>query len=122
MSDFVFLFRSTAADQHEAMGTPERAQRSMQAWVAWIGDLEKKGHLKNPGQPLERSGKVVRGKEKAVTDGPFAEAKDLVMGFIVVEAKDLEQAVTLAQDCPMVTGGGGSVEIRPVMSLPETKR
>ena len=117
MSDFVFLFRSTAAEQHEAMGTPERAQRSMQAWVAWIGDLEKKGHLKNPGQPLERSGKVVRGKEKAVTDGPFAEAKDLVLGFIVVQAKDLEQAVTLAQACPIAIGGG-SVEIRPVMTLP----
>ena len=99
------------------MGTPERAQRSMQAWVAWIGDLEKKGHLKNPGQPLERSGKVVRGKEKAVTDGPFAEAKDLVLGFIVVKAKDLEQAVTLAQACPIGIGGG-SVEIRPVMTLP----
>jgi len=117
MSDFVFLFRSTAAEQHEAMGTPERAQRSMQAWVAWIGELETKGQLKNPGQPLERSGKVVRGKEKAVTDGPFAEAKDLVLGFIVVEAKDLEQAVTLAQACPIVIGGG-SVEIRPVMTLP----
>jgi hypothetical protein len=118
MSDFVFLFRSTAAEQHEAMGTPERAQRSMQAWVAWIRDLETKGHLKNPGQPLERSGKVVRGREKAVTDGPFAEAKDLVLGFIVVEAKDLEQAVTLAEGCPIVIGGGGSVEIRPVMTLP----
>jgi hypothetical protein len=117
MSDFVFLFRSTAAESHEAMGTPERAQRSMKAWVAWIGDLEKKGHLKNPGQPLERSGKVVRGKEKAVTDGPFPEAKDLVLGFIVVEAKDIEQAVTLAQGCPIAIGGG-SVEIRPVMTLP----
>jgi hypothetical protein len=115
MSDFVFLFRSTAAEQHEAMGTPERAQRSMQSWVAWIRDLETRGLLKNPGQPLERSGKVVRGK--AVTDGPFAEAKDLVLGFIVVEAKDLEQAVTIAESCPIAIGGG-SVEIRPVMTLP----
>ena len=117
MSEFVFLFRSTAAEQQEAMGTPERAQRSMQAWVAWIRDLEAKGNLKNPGQPLERSGKVVRGKD-TVTDGPFAEAKDMVLGFIVVEAGTLEQAVTLARACPMVVGGGGSVEIRPVMKSP----
>jgi hypothetical protein len=121
MSDFVFLFRSTAEDANEAMGTPERAQRSMQAWVAWIGDLEAKGHLKNPGEPLERSGRVVRGQGNAVTDGPFAEAKDLVLGFIVIEAKDLERAVELAKACPMAVGGG-SVEIRPVMKLPEVAR
>jgi hypothetical protein len=118
MSDFVFLFRSTLEDQQEAMGTPERAQRSMQAWMGWIRALEAKGHLKNPGQPLERSGKVVRGREKTVTDGPFAEAKDLVLGFIIVEAGDLDHAVQLASDCPMVAGGGGSVEIRPVMKSP----
>ena len=118
MSDFVFLFRSTQAQQSEAMGTPERAQRSMEAWVAWIRDLEAKGHLKNPGQPLERTGKVVRGKGTPVTDGPFAEAKDLVLGFIVVEAKDLERAVELAAACPIAIGGG-SVEVRPVMKLPE---
>ena len=92
MSEFVFLFRTTEADQREAMGTPERAQRSMQAWLAWMRDLEAKGHLKNPGQPLDRAGKVVRGPKGAVTDGPYVEAKDLVAGFIVVEARDLAQA------------------------------
>jgi hypothetical protein len=117
MSEFVLLFRSSEADYLENMGTPELAQRSMQAWVAWIRDLEAKGNLKNPGQPLERSGKVVRAKGN-VTDGPFAEAKDLVLGFIVVQAADLEHAARLARDCPMVVGGGGSVEIRPVMRSP----
>jgi hypothetical protein len=117
MSEFVFLFRATEAQQREAMGTPERAQQSLQAWRAWIQDLEAKGHLKDPGQPLDRTGKVVRGRKKVVTDGPYAEAKDLVLGFIVIEARDLEQAVKLASDCPMVEGGG-AVEIRPVLSLP----
>jgi hypothetical protein len=117
MSEFVFLFRSSEADYQENMGTPERAQRSMQAWMAWIRDLEAKGHLKNPGQPLERTGKVVHAKGE-VTDGPFAEAKDLVLGFIVVEAADLAHAAKLARECPMVVGGGGSVEIRPVMKSP----
>ena len=115
MSDFVFLFRATEAEQREAMGTPERAQQSLQSWLAWIRDLEAKGHLKNPGQPLEPTGKVVRGKNKLVTDGPYAEA-DLVLGFIVIEARDLTQAVELSTACPMLEGGG-SVEIRPVGKL-----
>src|SRR5690348_14320375 len=92
-SEFVFLFRSSEADYLEHMDTAELAQRSMLAWVAWIRDLEAKGSLKNPGQPLERSGKVVRAKGN-VTDGPFAEAKDLVLGFIVVEATDIEHAAS----------------------------
>jgi len=117
MSEFVYLFRASEAERREAMGTPERAQRSMQVWMAWIRDLEAKGHLKDRGQPLERGGKVVRGKKKVVTDGPYAEAKDLVLGFLVVEARDLAQASELSTGCPMLDGGG-SVEIRPVMKSP----
>ena len=113
MSEFVYLFRASDAGRREALGTPENAQRSLQAWLSWIRELEAKGHLKNPGQPLEPAGKVVRGAKKMVTDGPYVEAKELVLGFIVVEARDLAQAVELAGDCPMVLGGG-SVEVRPV--------
>jgi hypothetical protein len=121
MSQFVYLFRASEAEQVEHMGTPERAQQSMQAWLSWIRELEAKGHLKDPGQPLERTGKVVRGKTKLVTDGPFVEVKDLVAGFIVVEARDLAQALELSKGCPMLDGNG-SVEIRPVMSSPFENR
>jgi hypothetical protein len=116
MSEFVYLFRSSEAERRDAIGTPERAQRSLQAWLAWIRELEAKGHLKNPGQPIAPAGKVVRGKKKVVTDGPYVEGKDMVLGFIIVEARDLAQAVELATGCPMLEGSG-SVEIRPVEAL-----
>jgi hypothetical protein len=116
MSEFVFLFRSTEAGRREAMGTPERAQRSLQTWLSWIHDLEAKGRLKHRGQPLDPTGKVVRGKDRVVTDGPYAEAKDLVLGFIVIEARDLAEAVEVSTGCPIVEAGG-SVEIRPVGNL-----
>jgi len=113
MSEFVYLFRATEAEQREAMGTPEHAQQSMQAMLAWFRNLEAKGHLKNPGQPLDPTGRVVRGKPAVVTDGPYVEAKDMVLGFSIIEARDLAQAVELATRCPMVEGGA-VVEIRPV--------
>src|SRR5262245_5640530 len=116
MSEFVFLYRATEEARREAMGTPERAQKSMQAWLSWIRELEAKGHLKNPGQPLDSAGKVVRGKNKLVSDGPYVEAKDLVLGFTVIEARDGDEAAELAKGCPILEGGG-SVEIRPVRSL-----
>src|SRR5215831_8482258 len=102
MSEFIYLFRATLAGRQEAMGTPERAQRSMQAWLGWIRELETKGHLKNPGQPLDPTGSVVSGKKRVITDGPYAEAKDVVLGFVVIEASDLAQAVELSKGCPML--------------------
>jgi hypothetical protein len=115
MSDFIYLFRTTEAERNERMGTPERAQQSMQAWLGWMRELEANGHIKNPGQPLENNGKVVRAK-KQVVDGPFVEAKDLVAGFMIITASDLAEAVELSHGCPIL-GGAGSVEIRPVLEM-----
>ena len=116
MSEFIFLFRTNEAEQREAMGTPEQAQKSMEAWLAWLRGLEANGHLANPGQPLASSGAVV--KKNLVTDGPYAETKDLVAGFMIIEARDLDEAITLARGCPMLAGDSTSVEIRPVAQLP----
>ena len=114
MSQFVLLFRSTEAGAQAAVGTPERAQQSIQTWLAWIHELEQGGHLKERGLPLGRTGKVVRAG--AVTDGPYVEAKDLVLGFIVIDARDVDHAAELAARCPIAIGGG-SVEVRPVTAL-----
>lgn len=116
MSEYIFLYRSTNQAHQEAMGSPEKAQQSMTKWRAWMKDLADKGHLKNFGQPLERAGKVVGGKGKTVTDGPYAETKDVVGGYSIVEARDLDQAAELAAGCPVVDRGG-SVEVRPVMQF-----
>jgi hypothetical protein len=59
---------------------------------------------------------VVKGKQKTVTDGPFAETKEIVGGYTVIEARDLEEAVELSKGCP-IFDGKGAVEIRPVMKL-----
>jgi hypothetical protein len=106
MSEFTYLFRG-----REMSASPEQMQKTMQKWVAWFKDLGAKGHLKDPGHPLEHTGKVVRGKQKAVSDGPYAEAKDVVGGYIVVEAADLNQAIELSKGCPILEVGG-SVEVR----------
>lgn len=119
MSDFVLLFRTTPAENAEHMGTPEAAQKSMEGWLAWVRKLEAGGHLKSVGEPLERTGAVLRGsgKKALVTDGPFVEAKDIVAGFMIIRAADLAEAQKLAGDCPMLQGDA-SVEIRPVAVMP----
>ncbi|HKD54278.1 MAG TPA: YciI family protein [Steroidobacteraceae bacterium] len=111
MSEFTFLFRG-----RQQFTSPEQAQKSMEQWLAWFKTLGAQGHLKDPGHPLEPSGKVVRGNQKQVTDGPYAEAKDVVGGFTLIEARDLAEASELAKGCPILAVGG-SVEVRPLQKL-----
>jgi len=111
MSEFVFLYRGGDPGR-----SPERAQQMMQKWMAWLKELGAKGHIKDQGQPLERAGKLVKGKQKIVTDGPFAEAKDVVGGYTLIEARDLAQAVELSKGCPIFEVDG-AVEVRPVMKM-----
>ena len=56
------------------------------------------------------------GKRKAVTDGPFAEANDVVSGYRLILAKDLNEAAELSKGCPILVVDG-QVEVRPVMKL-----
>ncbi len=116
MSEYILLYRSTAEAHHEAMGTPENRQKSMVKWQAWVKEMTEKGQLLNVGQPLERTGKVVAGKSKTVTDGPYAETKDVVGGFSIIEAKDADEAARIAAGCPILERGG-MVEVRPVLKL-----
>src|SRR5882724_809870 len=106
MADFLYLFRNG-----EKM-TPETMQVQMGKWVSWIREMGDKGVLKNPGNPLERSGKLVTGGKKVVTDGVFAEAKDIIGGYMLVEAKNIDHAVELSMGCP-IFNVGGAVEVRP---------
>lgn len=115
MAHFIFLYRTTPEANQQHMGTPEAARESMQAFMLWISDLERKGHLADAGQPLDRPGRVVRGKG-AVSDGPFTELKDIVLGFTLIRAESLEEAASLAEGCPMLQGEA-SVEVRPIAEV-----
>ena len=111
MSQFVYLYRGA-----ERGRSPARTQEMMQKWMTWMKQLTDKGYIKDPGQPFEHTGKLVKGKQKTVTDGPFAETKDIVGGYTLIEARDLEQAVELSKGCPIFEVDG-AVEVRPVMKM-----
>ena len=112
MSEFTYLYRGG----RDTLQSPDQRQKQLQKWAAWFKELGTSGHLKELGHPLESAGMVVKGSQKIVTDGPYAEAKDLVGGFSLIEAKDLAQAVEIAKGCP-VLAAGGSVEVRPVWQI-----
>jgi hypothetical protein len=111
MSEYLFLYRGGSRP-----GSPQDAQAVMQLWMTWLQDLAKRGHIKDQGQPLDPAGKIVAGREKTVTDGPFVEAKDLVGGYTLVNATNLDEAAELTKGCP-IFDRGGSVEVRPIMKM-----
>jgi hypothetical protein len=96
--------------------SPEQMQQNLQKWMDWKDVLEKNGHVKQFGERLDGTGKVIKGKAKSVTDGPYVEVKDFVQGYLLVEAKDLDQAVELAKGCPIFERDG-TVEIRPFLAV-----
>lgn len=110
MAEFLYLYRGGQRGT-----TAEESEQIMQKWMNWFKDLTASGNLKDGGQPLEDEGKVVR-DQRTVTDGPFAEAKDLVGGYTIVEADTLARAAELARGCPILERQG-IVEVRPVMKM-----
>jgi hypothetical protein len=111
MSEFVFLFRG-----RRLVGSAEQQQKTLEKWWAWMADLDQRGLLANPGLPLQDAAKRVTGPDRAMHDGPFAEIKDLVNGFIVVDADDIDAACELTRGCPIFEQGGG-IEVRPVAPM-----
>ena len=109
MSQFVFLYREARTP------TPKELEGRMSKTLAWFKELEANGHLAYYGHPLNRTdGRVVR--KGQVTDSPYAETKDIVIGFSIIEARDFDEAQKLAAACPLVEAGC-LIEVRPVLVL-----
>ena len=117
MADFIYIYRNSTAARKVNMGTPEARQKSMERWMTWIRELDEKGHLRSAGQPLQESGKLVKGGTRAIVDGPFVEAKDVIGGYSIIIADNAAQAAELALGCPGLDDPDGSVEVRPVAAM-----
>ena len=111
MEKFMLIFHS--GDHYDR--SPEEMQENMGKWMAWIEKLNKAGKYVS-GEPLMPGGKLIKGKNKAATDGPYTEGKEIVGGFFIVNASDMDEAVKICDDYPDYEGGG-SVQVRQVMKI-----
>jgi hypothetical protein len=110
MNQFLLIFRGGAITQKDV--APQQVQEHLAKWGAWMVQLQKSGNLQGA-NALENTGRTVRGSKKAVTDGPFTEAKDLLSGYTLIVATDLNHATQIALECPIYEYDG-SVEVRPL--------
>ena len=113
MAKFIYVFRGGAFLEKGL--SPGAMQDHLKLWGAWMGELAKQGH-QPAGNAVHDGGRTIRGKKKVVTDGPYAELKDLVTGNLAIEATSLDEAANVALGCPIYIYDG-SVEVRPVLEV-----
>jgi hypothetical protein len=99
-------------------GTLIPAERDgvMKEYNDFTNNIAQSGHLRggNELHPTSKAATVrVRGKKRSVTDGPFAETKEQLGGYYLIEAKDLDEALSIAERIPSVRWG--AIEVRPII-------
>ena len=115
MAKFMFLFRGGHAPMAEL--SPELVQAHMAKWQKYMGNLAQNGKL-NGGLPLQPGGKTVGQQGAMVTDGPFAEGKEIVGGYLMITATDLDEAVAISKECPVLDFDGSTIEVRELAEIP----
>ena len=98
----------------------DQADQMMGEYMQFSGDIKKSGHFRagDALQPVSTATTVrVRNGKTQTTDGPFAETKEQLGGYYLIEAKDLDEATKIAARIP--SAKIGSIEVRPVMPTPD---
>lgn len=120
MTEYLFLYKG-GNPEFKKNAKPEEMQELMEKWGKWIAGLQASGNLSTGGDPLEGFGKTVSG-DGVVTDMSLAEVKEIVGGYSIIKAENMEQAIKFAKTCPAISkdaacGGDTYIEIRPVLKL-----
>lgn len=112
MKEYLLLFRGGL--NYNTL-SPEQLHANMQPWKVWMDSLAKAGKL-GGGERLHNDGAVIKGAERQVVDGPYAEAKEVIGGYILVKTEGKQEAVEIAKGCPIFENGG-FVEVREVAKM-----
>jgi hypothetical protein len=110
---YMLIFRGT--EWYKGL-SPEQMQQVMDEWMGWFKRLTDEGTVLG-GDPLEREGKIVSGKNgQVIADGPFAEAKETIGGYFMLQVETMDEAVAVAKQCPGLPYGI-RVEVRAVAEM-----
>lgn len=111
-ASYLLVFRETTPERYAEMSRDER-QAALERWNAWCDTLAAEGRVQG-GNTLAPEGRVVSAAAGVrPLDGPFAETKELIGGYILLTAASLEEATAIAETCPNLPFGM-AVEVRPV--------
>jgi hypothetical protein len=113
MEEYLIILRLDLITK-EAQPSPEQMQAYMKMYNDWVREISAQTKFVG-GKGLSTEGKVIRSGD-IITDGPFAEVKESLAGFIIVKAVNFDDAVQMARSCPILQGDN-SVEVRKIVSV-----
>ena len=112
MKEFMMIFKS---EINESFGPlPEQMQSDIQQWMDWFGGIAAQGKIVNANR-LSFEGKTLK-PNNVIADGPYAEVKEIIGGYVVVKANNIDEAMKLAEGCPILNHGG-HVEVRSIIPM-----
>lgn len=111
MERFLLLIREDL--QKFKNSGPDHFDKCLRAMMGWMEALAESGNYV-AAEPLENGGRYIR-RDVVLSDGPFVEAKEAISGYVIIKAENLEQAASIAQNCPLLIQGIAVVEVRPIM-------
>jgi len=114
MEEFILIFRESrlGSEVNSVKPTQEEILAIEKVWADWIGSIAAEGKYAGGFRPGTK-GRTVK-PENVITDGPYAEVKEIIVGAITVKASSMEEAVELAKGCPSILNGG-NVEVRDLI-------
>ena len=113
MKEFLLIFRADYKAMPKA--SPEEMQATTQRWMNWVAGIAAQGKLVDRGNRLYDTGKVLK-SDGLISDGPYTEIKESILGYTLVKGTSLEEASNLAKECPILLVGG-NVEIREINAM-----
>ncbi|HEY8957335.1 YciI family protein [Chitinophaga sp.] len=108
----MMIFRHAPDPNREV--SPEQMQAAIRQWQDWIGGIAAQGKFLSTAQ-LGKEAKTLRAGN-VITDGPYAEVKEIIGGYLIVKAASLDEAFALAEGCPILFMGG-HVEVRDMIKM-----
>jgi hypothetical protein len=109
MNEYVLFFRFDIVSP-EAQPSAEQIAEYMEQWNHWVDGIASENRLSG-GNHLSVEGRVIQSNGEIIK-GPFMETKVSVAGYLMIKAKNFDEAVDMAKDCPILEGEGNSVEVR----------
>jgi hypothetical protein len=114
MKDFLLIIRTEGSVWTDL--SAEQLQKHMEHGTAYIGNLMKEGKLKNA-NPVDKGSRVITESNGVIKDGPFNETKEVVAGYFLIAAEDMDEAVVIAKANPIFKDIPTKIEVHPMMAI-----
>lgn len=114
MKDYLLIIRTEGSVWTDL--SPDQLQKHMEQGAAYIDKLVKEGKLKSA-NPVDKGSRILTSVHGLITDGPYNESKEVIAGYFLIAAKDIDEALEIARANPIFKDIPTKIEVHPMMPI-----